>query len=327
MNGPGLLLTQDPALLAATALLALALDAAVGDPRRFYELVPHPVALFGRIVGWCDTRWNRPERSGNAIRGAIVVGILIGGLFGAAWWLSGVLRAWPYGWAIEGLLASTLLAARGLHDAVLEVARAMEVGIGRARAAVSHIVGRDPESLDEPAIGRAAVESLMENFSDGVVAPLFWFLLLGLPGLIAYKAINTCDSMLGHRSDRHLTFGRFAARIDDAANLVPARLAGALLCLTALALPGCNGRAALRTMWRDASQHRSPNAGWQEAAAAGALGLALAGPRRYGGQVVEDHWMGDGRADVAAADVHRALRLYQATNALIAAGLAVLIWL
>lgn len=323
-HGPGLFITDDVTMLAATALVALALDAAFGDPPMLYGRVPHPVALFGRLVGWCDSRFNRPHAAGNVARGAMLVVLLVGSLFLTAWLLSEWLHAVPGGWLIEAALASTLLAARGLYDAVAKVAAAMDSGLAPARAAIAHIVGRDPESLDEAGIGRAAVESLMENFSDGVVAPLFWFLLLGLPGLVAYKAINTCDSMLGHRSPRHLQFGRFAARLDDAVNLVPARLAGALLCLSAIVLPGCHSRAAWQAMWRDARWHRSPNAGWQEAAAAGALGLALAGPRRYGGEVVDDRWMGNGRADVTADDVRRGLRLYLATNVVIGLGLIAL---
>lgn len=325
LSGPGLFLGDDIAILAATALVALLLDAMFGDPPRLYALVPHPVALFGRLVGWCDTRFNRPGTAGNAARGAAVVCLLVGCVIAIVWLLSDWLREIPGGWLIEAALASTLLAARGLHDAVAHVARAMADGLEPARAAVAHIVGRDPESLDEAGIGRAALESLMENFSDGVVAPLFWFLILGLPGLAAYKAINTCDSMIGHRSERHLQFGRVAARLDDAVNMLPARLAGALLCLAAFVLPGFHGRAAWQAMWRDARWHRSPNAGWQEAAAAGALGIALAGPRRYGGEMVDDRWMGNGRAEVNTGDVRRGLRLYLAANMIIGAGLIALL--
>ena len=326
MTGPGFLWLDANQMLAATALLALAVDAVLGDPRWLYARLPHPVQLIGHAVAWCDRRLNRPDSRGNMARGALAVLCLVGGLFAAAWLLSRWLQGLPGGWIVEALLASTLFAARGLHDAVAAVAAALDRGLDEARAAVAHIVGRDPESLDEAGIGRAAVESLMENFSDGVAAPLFWFLLLGLPGLVAYKALNTCDSMLGHRSERHLHFGRLAARLDDAVNFIPARLAGGLLCLAAALLPRFDGRHAWRAMWRDAGRHRSPNAGWQEAAAAGALGIAIAGPRRYAGTMVEDAWMGDGRSAVTAGDLRRALTLYLAANGLMALGLVGLLY-
>ena len=203
-----------------------------------------------------------------------------------------------------------------------EVARGLDTGLADARAAVSHLVGRDPASLDGPGVARAGIESLAENFADGVVAPLFWYVLLGFPGLLAYKAINTLDSMIGHRDPRYWWFGRVAARADDAANWVPARLAAALLAGAALALPGASARAALRTAFRDARRHRSVNAGWPEAAMAGALGFSVAGPRRYGGRTVEDAWMGDGRRDLGSKEVRAALRHYTVATALLAALLA-----
>ena len=224
---------------------------------------------------------------------------------------------------VEAVAASVFIAYRGLHDHVGAVARGIDAGIEEARAAVAHVVGRDPASLDRPAVARAAIESTAENFADGVVAPLFWYVLLGLPGLFAYKAINTLDSMIGHRDSRYLQFGRIAARVDDAANWIPARLAAALLAGAALAVPGASARAAVRAVFRDARRHRSVNAGWPEAAMAGALGFALAGPRRYAGRTVEDAWMGEGRQDLAAADVRAALRLYACATALLATLLAV----
>jgi adenosylcobinamide-phosphate synthase len=223
----------------------------------------------------------------------------------------------PFGWIAEGLIASSLLAFRGLYDAVRAVARGLAESLEAGRAAVSQIVGRDPASLDAAGVARAAAESAAENFSDGFVAPVFWFLLLGLPGLLAYKAVNTLDSMIGHRNARFEAFGKVAARLDDAVNFLPARLAGLFFVLAALLLPAASAAGAWRAMLRDAPRHRSPNAGWQEAALAGALGLALAGPRQYGGQLVEDHWMGDGRSAVTAADLGRVLDLYLSAGALL----------
>ena len=201
------------------------------------------------------------------------------------------------------------------------MATGLERDLETGRAAVGHIVGRDTASLDEPGVARAAIESLAENFSDGTVAPAFWFLVLGLPGLAAYKAVNTLDSMIGHRSPRYEAFGKVAARLDDAVNWPPARLTGVALALAAPVVRRAGLRDACRAMVWDARRHRSPNAGWPESAMAGALGLRLAGPRWYQGRVVDDAWMGDGRAEVTAADIHAALSLYLIAGILLAAGL------
>ncbi len=229
------------------------------------------------------------------------------------------LRALPWHPLAVGLLASVLVAQNSLYVHVARVAEAFATGgIAAARHAVSMIVGRDPESLDEAGICRATIETTAENFSDGVVAPAFWFALFGLPGLAAYKAVNTADSMIGHLSERHRDFGWASARCDDLMNLAPARLSGLLV---ALAAPLAGGRpiAALRTMLRDAGLHRSPNAGWPEAAMAGALGLALAGPRRYGGRVVDDPFLNaEGRREATPADIRRALRVLAGACVLLA---------
>jgi adenosylcobinamide-phosphate synthase len=182
---------------------------------------------------------------------------------------------------------------------------------------VARIVGRDTAALDEAGVARAAIESLAENFSDGVVAPVFWMAVLGLPGAALYKAINTADSMIGHRTPRHEAFGFAAARLDDLVNLPASRLAA--LCLVAAARwqKDASAAAAWRAVRRDASRHRSPNAGYPEAAMAGALGLSLAGPRRYGGVAVDDALMGDGRRDANAADIRRALALYRRADAVL----------
>lgn len=201
------------------------------------------------------------------------------------------------------------------------VAAALETdGLDGGRKAVSMIVGRDPETLDEAGVSRAAIESLAENFSDGVVAPAFWMVAAGLPGAAAYKAINTADSMIGHRTPRHARFGFAAARLDDLVNLPASRLTGLLLVVAAILMPGANPAAGWAAIWRDAHRHRSPNAGWPEAAMAGALGLALAGPRVYGGDLVDDALMGEGgRREATAADIRRALRLFRIADWLLIA--------
>lgn len=313
----------DAALL---LLLAMALDAAIGDRPWSYGGLRHPVALLGWMIGRLDGALNR-ETAGEMQRrlagmGAVALAVAAAG--GAGWLIATGLRALPFGWTIEALLMSALIAQHSLYRHVAAVAEGLEHGrVEDGRAAVAHIVGRDPESLDAAGVSRAALESLAENFSDGVAAPLFWGLLLGLPGMLAYKAINTADSMIGHRTPRHEAFGWAAARLDDLVNLVPARIAGALLALAALALPDASARRAFGAMLRDAARHRSPNAGWQEAALAGALGLSLAGPRRYGGRVVADAWMGEGgRAEATPTDIRRGLRLYLVACALTAAAIA-----
>ncbi|MGD9743671.1 MAG: adenosylcobinamide-phosphate synthase CbiB [Dongiaceae bacterium] len=306
----------DPPFVLAPLLLALLLDAAFGDPALLYRVLPHPAALLGRAVAALDRGFNRPAFAEAARRllGIFAIAVLAGTAFLVGFWLHRLLWTLPYGWGAEALLMSVFLAQRSLSLHVRAVAEALERdGLAGGRAAVRHIVGRDPESLDEAGVSRAALESLAENFSDGVTAPLFWGLLLGLPGMIAYKAINTADSMIGHRTERHRAFGWAAARLDDLANLLPARLAG----LAIVGAAGSRAGDAFRAMRRDAAKHRSPNAGWQEAAMAGALGIALAGPRRYDGVVVEDRWMGEGgRIEANASDIRRGLALYRRACAL-----------
>ena len=300
----------DPLLI---LLLALALDLLIGDLTAFWRIVPHPVSWVGGATAYFDARLNREHRSAPArrARGVLTVAVLVmaAALAGVA--LAVALDRLRFGWAVEAAIVAILMAQKSLFAHVAAVAAALQRGgLEAGRAAVAAIVGRDPESLDEHGVARAAIESLAENFSDGVVAPALWYAVLGLPGLFVYKTANTLDSMIGHRSPRHADFGWAAARLDDLLNLAPARLAGVLLGLAALVTPRASGRAALLTMWRDAGKHRSPNAGWPEAAAAGALGLALAGPRRYGGVVAPEPWLGQGRARATAADVAKALRLY-----------------
>ena len=296
-------------------LAALLIEATIGYPARLFAWIGHPVTWIGALIGALDRSLNRESMS-FAIRrlaGVAALLILLGVTLAASLALVALCRlAGPLALLPLALLASSLLAQRSLHEHVARVAQGLEQGgLTGGRKAVAMIVGRDPESLDEAGVARAAIESLSENFSDGIVAPAFWLGLGGLPGGVLYKAINTADSMIGHRSPRHLAFGWAAARLDDLANLPASRLT-ALLLIAAAALDRQAGAgAAWRAVRRDARRHRSPNAGWPEAAMAGALGLRLAGPRVYGAVRVEDGWMGDGRAEATAADIRLALALYR----------------
>ena len=287
-------------------LLALAVDALIGDPAVLYRRLPHPVAALGKLIAALEKWLNRPDAASRLQRGFAVTLFVVAGAAAVGWAIGYGLSRAPGGWIIEAALASALIAGRGLYDHARRVARGLTRSLEDGRAAVGHIVGRDTEKLDAPGVARAAIESLAENFSDGVVAPVLWYAALGLPGLAAYKAINTLDSMIGHRDPRHAEFGRFAARLDDVANWIPARIAGGLIVLAAL----WRAPVALWTMFRDAGKHRSVNAGWLEAPMAGALGIALAGPRKYGAETVEDAWMGSGGREANTGDIRRALRIY-----------------
>lgn len=302
----------------ALMLAALILDAAIGWPDAVYRRVRHPVVWLGALITMLDRRWNRPD-AGFARRYAAgaATTLLCVGLSAAAGWAIAAVPG-PAGTALAVIAAASLVAARSLDGHVRAVRDALGLGLPQARAAVSHIVGRDPAMLDPAGIARAATESLAENLSDGVIAPLFWGALLGLPGIAAYKAVNTLDSMIGHRSPRHLAFGGFAARLDDAANWLPARLTGAMLAIVA------RSRLAWRIMRRDARRHRSPNAGWPESAMAGALGVRLSGPRSYGGHPCDEPWLNAAGRDPDEDDLSRALLLSHRAIVLAAALLAIL---
>ena len=309
----------------ALALVAMLIELGLGYPERLLRTIGHPVSWIGRLIDALDRRLNRETDAAQKRRAAgIVAVVVVLAIVGAIAFLAerALLRL-PFGILVAGLLASTLIAQRSLHRHVADVARALErEGIEAGRNAVAHIVGRDTASLDEAGIARAAIESLAENFSDGVVAPVFWMAIAGLPGAALYKAINTADSMIGHRTPRYAAFGWAAARLDDLVNLPASRLSALLLIVAAALSKKTSAGAAWRAVRRDAPRHRSPNAGYPEAAMAGALGLALAGPRVYGGVRVEDAMMGDGRRAADAADIRRALTLYRAADALLLALLA-----
>lgn len=307
------LVPESPVDPVVILFLGLVADAFVGDMRLLFRYLPHPVAAIGSLIGFLDERLNRETRSDatRMSRGALVA-IFIGTLAVlAAWGVLSLTRQVAWGWLIELFLVVALLAQRSLYSHVAAVARALdEGGVPAGREAVSHIVGRDPNALDEHGVARAALESLFENFADGVVAPAFWYVVAGLPGLFLYKAVNTLDSMIGHMTPRHHAFGAAAARLDTAMNFLPARLAAVVVAAAAAFAPEGKPVAAFRVMIRDARKHRSINAGWPEGAAAGGLGLALAGPRRYRGLQVNDPWIGDGRARATSGDVRRGLFLF-----------------
>jgi adenosylcobinamide-phosphate synthase len=296
------------------ALAALGLEALIGYPGPLYRVIGHPVTWMGAWLAWLDARINRPNVSltkGRAL-GALALILYLAPVALAVAAATALLSPrGVIGFAILALLAATLPAQRSLDAHVRAVADELDRGLEEGRCAVALVVGRNPNVLDEAGVARAAIESLAENFSDGVVAPVFWTALGGLAGGALYKAINTADSMIGHKDDRYAAFGWAAARLDDLVNLPASRLAALWLVLAAALTPDALAREAARAVRRDAASHRSSNAGWPEAAMAGALGLRLAGPRVYGETLVEDAFMGDGRRDAAAGDVRRALRLYR----------------
>ena len=289
-------------------MAALAVDAVVGDPDRLWRRVPHPAVWFGWLVGRLDAGLNHEAQSQAARRlaGVLALLLLLAVTTVPAYAVQAALAHTPGGSLLLAVLASVLLAQRSLYQHVAAVRDALAGGLPPGRRAVAMIVGRDPDSLDEAGVCRAAIESCAENFGDGVVAPAFWLTVGGLPGLVAYKAVNTADSMIGHRTPRHEAFGWAAARFDDLVNLLPARLSGLLV-----GLAGGRPLHAWRIMARDAGLHRSPNAGWPESAMAAALGLALAGPRRYGPRVVDDPFLhAEGRRGATPTDISRCLRVF-----------------
>jgi len=304
---------------ASLMLAAWAVEALFGWPSWLYRLIRHPVVWLGAGVRGLEQLLNRTTwpHVARYVSGAVASLLAICAATGLAFAISLALPETPLGWAIEALLASSLIASRSLYAHVAAVARPLSAhDIASARTAVSQIVGRDPAQLDEAGVARAALESLAENASDGVTAPLFWGALFGLPGLAAYKAVNTLDSMIGHRNERYGAFGGFAARLDDVANLIPARLSGFAFAAVS------GGTSSLRTMLHDAHRHRSPNAGWPEAAMAGALGVRLSGPRIYGDRTSAEPWLNTAAPDPSPDTLKRGLSLYVRAMVLLAALLA-----
>ena len=308
------------------AFIALLIEALVGYPDWLVQSIGHPVTWMGRLISFLDDTLNHERLSRASSRAAGIASLLIviGVTGGAAYGFERGLFWLPFGVVFAALPASTLLAQRSLHAHVERVATALERGgLSAGRKAVSHIVGRDTQALDEAAVARAAIESLAESFSDGVVAPALWLAMGGIPGAAVYKAINTADSMIGRRTRRHEAFGWAAARLDDLVNLPASRLSALLLIAAAATMSRASAAQAWRAVTRDASHHRSPNAGYPEAAMAGALDLALAGPRIYAGVEIDDAIMGRGRRAATAADIRWALALFRRADAMLIGLLAV----
>lgn len=307
---------------------ALALEMLAGYPQALFRAVGHPVTWIGALIGALDAGLNQPTDDAPTRwrAGVLALFVLLATTGIAAFLLQLAILSFPFGYLVVAALASSLVASKSLEEHVRAVATALaREGLEGGRRAVSMIVGRNPQTLDQPAVCRAAIESLAENFSDGVVAPALWLGIGGLPGIALYKAINTADSMIGHRTPRHEAFGWAAARLDDLVNLPASRLAALLIVAAARLLPGADAAGAWAAVRRDAGKHRSPNAGWPEAAMAGALGLKLAGPRVYGTTPVEDAYMGDGRAEATAQDIIRALTLFRLA-CLLQLGLVLGLW-
>lgn len=293
-------------------IAALLLDAAFGEPRWLWDRMAHPAVLMGRLVGWCDTRFNRDGEL--KLKGTLVAaGLLLTGLA-----LGGLIHVLPDFGILEALTVAILIAQKSLVDHVRAVATALRRSVPEGRQAVAQIVGRDTASMTGPDIARAAIESAAENLSDGVVAPVFWYLVAGLPGILAYKLINTADSMIGHMTPKYREFGWASARLDDLLNLIPARLTALLIALT-------HGWIDPRPILRDAPKHRSPNAGWPESALAPVLNVALSGPRSYNGVRKDYPWVWpEGRRDPGPDDIDAAAdALWRVWGALLAVAVVV----
>jgi adenosylcobinamide-phosphate synthase len=312
---------------APLVLLALMFELMVGYPAALARSIGHPVTWMGRLITWLDHRLNRDDANPEARRraGAIALLVLMGVVGAVAFIVEETLLLLPLGLLLTGVAASTMFSQRSLFSHVGQVADALdEGGVEAGRAAVAHIVGRDTAALDQAGVARAAIESLAENFSDGVVAPAFWMVIAWLPGAALYKAINTADSMIGHRTERYRDFGRTAAQLDDIANLPASRLSALLIVAASYLTKGASPAAAWQATWRDGPKHGSPNAGYPEAAMAGALGLSLAGPRIYDGAPTNGAWMGDGRREATPQDIRAALELYSRADGLLIAVMFVL---
>jgi adenosylcobinamide-phosphate synthase len=317
-------------MFVALALLAMLIELVFGYPQVLLRAIGHPVIWIGALIGALDLSLNKDSASPETRRRAGIVAVLILLIIvgSVAFLIGHGLSRVPYGIVVVAILGSTLIAQNSLYRHVAVVAIALETrDLAAARAAVAKIVGRDTAVLDAAGVARAAIESLAENFSDGVVAPVLWMALVGLPGAALYKAINTADSMIGHRTPRHESFGWPAARLDDLVNLPASRLTALLLIAAAILKKGTSATGACHAVWRDAAHHRSPNAGYPEAAMAGALDLSLAGPRVYGGVRIEDAMMGDGRRGANAADIRNALSLYKTADTILLVFVAALFFI
>ena len=286
-----------------TLVFGMILDALLGEPRGLWSRVPHPAVLMGRIIGWCDARFNAGQHKTRSGTLTILALCTIAAILG---WLITLVP----GQILDVIILAIVLAQRSLVDHVQAVGDALRLSLGDARRSVAMIVGRDTKTMDGPGVARSAIESAAENLSDGVIAPVFWFAIAGLPGLLVYKITNTADSMIGYRTPRHKDFGWAAARLDDLLNLIPARV-------TALMIWAVTSRPNMGAIMREAPLHRSPNAGWPEAAMAHGLDIALSGPRSYDGAMQDYPFVNaDGAHNLGPDDVDRAVRTLWRTWAL-----------
>lgn len=311
-----------PVLVFGRAAAALLVERFTGYPKELFARISHPVVWFGKLITLLDEKLNVPSvpAKEGRLRGVIALVILIAAAFIPAFIVARLVQHLPMGWMAEALIATAFIAQKSMRDHVMAVYNAFGTSLPEARKAVSMIVGRDPAQLDESGVSKAALESLAENTSDGIVAPVLWYALLGLPGIVVYKAINTADSMIGHKSEKYLHFGWAAARFDDLVNLPASRLTGLLF---AAAQPS-QFSSVVAIMRRDAPKHQSPNAGWPEAAMAASLGLRFGGPRSYAGEMVDLPYMGEGRDTMDRADILRGVKLFSKSMWLLFGGLLVL---
>lgn len=310
-----------PVMVFGRAACALLIERFAGYPQSLFDRISHPVVWIGKLIDWLDKQLNvkgvSPQEG--RLRGAVAVLILLAAAFIPSYYVARFLTHWPFGWLAEALLATTLIAQKSLKDHVLAVYDGLGRSLAEGRQKVSLIVGRDPAQLDEAGVSKAALESLAENTSDGIVAPVLWYALLGLPGIAMYKAINTADSMIGHKNEKYQWFGWAAARLDDLVNLPASRLTGYLF---AAAEPS-RFRQIVEVMRRDAPKHGSPNAGWPEAAMAAALGVRFGGPRSYDGDMVDLPYMGEGRDAITRDDIRRGLGVLSRAMWLLSFGLLI----
>jgi adenosylcobinamide-phosphate synthase len=311
------------------ATLATLIERFTGYPPALFKTFGHPVQWIGSLVAWLDTKLNtKPDDElEGLLRGAAALSLLVLATALPAYMLQDVLARLPGGWILNALVATVFIAQKSMRDHVQDVVRSLSSSLTEARVSVARIVGRDTRDLDESGVSKAALESLAENTADGIVAPVLWYALLGLPGIVAYKAINTADSMIGHKSERYQFFGFAAARLDDLVNLPASRFTALLFAAAALSKSQEAGKRAITSAWRDAGKHRSPNAGWPEAAMAGALDLKFGGPRNYDDGPVDLPWMGDGREHMSQADITAGMDIYDRTIWIMFTLLAVLAFL
>ena len=296
----------------AAATLALLAERIFGYPKPLYRQIGHPIEWIGYLLSKLEIAlYDLNAESNQArLRGVAALTLLLATVAVPAIIVAAFLSTFRFGWIIEALLATSLIAQHSLREHVSATGKGLDISVAEGCKAVSMIVGRDPAQLDESGVTKAALESLAENTSDGIVAPVLWYALLGLPGIVVYKAINTADSMIGHKSERYIDFGWAAARLDDLVNLPASRLTGLLFVSAAAWTEREQGKIALQAMWRDAPKHNSPNAGWPEAALAASLGVKFGGPRSYEGSLVNLPWMGEGRETLNRDDIRKGLRLY-----------------